>query len=213
MESAQHHEQRAAEHEELSIEAKDAFHDPGSWVCCDTVIQDQVTTGGQPVTYSHPWYNIHVEPWWRNHRAAQSERDAATSERKAARDLAHSALAACAGVPERERSLLSQLDVVAEIIPHRVTGQMRGVTLVLRPNPLLTADRVRRDLQCGRAMWALHGERLDEGTDDPTLVPGAEVEVHPLGDRVVVIVSTRNDEVAQLALARARGPLEQSAQR
>jgi hypothetical protein len=213
MESAQQHEQRAAEHEELSIEAKNEFHEPGSWVCCDTVIQDQVTTGGQPVTYSHPWYNIHVQPWWRNHRAAQRERDAATSERQAARDLAHAALAACGGVPERERSLLTQPDVVAEIIPHRVTGQVRGVTLVLRPSAVLTADRVRRDVQCGRAMWALHGERLDENTDDPTLVPDAEVAVHQVGDQVVVIVSTTNDEVAQLALARARGPLEQSAQR
>jgi hypothetical protein len=218
IESAQQHEQKAAEQEELSREYESKFFsEPHSWVCCDTVIQDQVTTGGQPVTYSQPWYNVHVEPWWRHHRIAVAERAAARAERQAAGDLQRRTLAACAGIPESERdqSLWSRPDAVAEVIPHRVSGRLRGVTMILRPNALLTADRVRRDLECRQALWAMHGERPDEAGADPTLVFGADIDVHQSGPQVVVIVTTPNDEAAQVALARARTTAapEQTAQR
>jgi len=40
------------------------------------------------------------------------------------------------------------------VIPHREAGQLRGVRIVFNPIGGMTADWLRRDIECQRARWA-----------------------------------------------------------
>jgi len=69
--------------------------------------------------------------------------------------------------------------------------------------PGVTAHWVRRDIDCQRARWALHGKPSDVA--DPTLVPGAQIQVVDRHGHVEVLVQTDTIDAGELALARARG--------
>ncbi len=205
MTDAREHDRLAAAHEQAAGEAE-TRRGPGSLACPDLTLNDQLTTGGfGRVTNWQPCWDVNEEAGMRHRYAAETERRAAQHDRQGAARLAEAEVAACVGIPEgeREHSVFAHRQEIAEVLPHREAGQVRGAWIVFKPVPGVTASWVRRDIQCQRARWVLHGK--PPVADDPTLVPGAQIQVFDRGDHVDVLVQTDTIDAGELALARARG--------
>src|SRR5262249_9514673 len=138
--------------------------------------------------------------------AASANREAARAERRAAGDLIRAEVAACAGIPDRDRvhSVFDNPDAVARVIPYRDNGQVRSVRIVLNPMSGLTQPWVQRSIACQRAQFATKGSPKDFSPDDPTLVAGAQTRVVQTGDHVEVIVTTPDGARGEVALGRAQ---------
>lgn len=216
MADARDHDRAAAAHKQAASDAL-ARTGPSTMGCPDLVLNDQLTTGGVGrVTDWQPCWDPVYSAAVQNGFAAEAERRAAERDRRSAAQLVDAELVACRGVPEQERgrSVFARRQAIAEVLPHREAGQIRGAWIVFKPG--VTALTVRRDIDCAHARWALHGKPLDEGATDPTLVPGASVQVVDRHDHVEVLVQTDTIDAGELALARARGhevPRQQTAVR
>jgi hypothetical protein len=205
MASAREHDQLAAAHEQAAGEAE-AQRGPGTLACPDLNLNDQLRTGGiGRVTDWQPCWDVTEEADMRHRYAADAERKAAQRDRQGAAQLAQAEMAACRGIPEQERqhSVFAHRQEISEVIPHREAGQVRGAWIVFKPVPGVTAHWVRRDIDCQRARWALHGK--PSNVADPTLVPGAQIQVVDRHGHVEVLVQTDTIDAGELALARARG--------
>lgn len=157
------------------------------------------------MTTWQPCFDLSEEAAVEHREAAARERELAKRDRRTAAALVRAEVDACTGIPEAERahSVFAHKSAIARIIPHREAGQVRGVWVELKPVHGLTADWVRRDIACQRARWAALGPSR-VSPDDPTLIPGAEVQVFDRGDHVDVLISTDNEEDGQLAVSRLR---------
>jgi len=210
MVSAEQHEQRAAEHEKAA-DAADSRRGWSSIACGDPVLNDTLTTGGVGrVTNWVPCFDVADEHAARQREAAEHEKEAADQDRRMAAALVRAEMSACAGIPpaEREHSVFAHKTEIQHVMPHRESGLVRGVWIELKPVPGLTADWVRRDIACQRARFAVLGPRAAAGMpDDPTLVPGADVQVFDRRDHIDVLVRTETVSDGQVALARAEGRL------
>ena len=207
--AAQEHDQRATQHERAAA-AAEASRGPDSYSCGDTVLNDQLTTGGNRVTTWTPCFDLAEENAVEHREVAQRERKLADRDRATATALVRAEVAACGGIPaaEREHSVFAHRTAISRVIPHRESGLIRGVWIEFKRVPGLTADWIRRDISCQRARWAELGPRPTLASpDDPTLVPGASVQVFDRGDHVDVLVTTQTSADAQLAVARAEGRL------
>jgi hypothetical protein len=179
--------------------------------CGDPVLQDQVTTGGQRVATWQPCFDASDE------RAAEErivirtdlatggdDSVAAPNER-----LAEVERVACIGVPvkERQHSPFSHRRSIDKVEPMRENGQLVGVRVVFKPVRGLTADWMRRDIDCHRArLAAADGDLVVMGMDDdPTLLEQADIQVEERNGRVEVRITTLTPDQAEIALARARG--------
>jgi hypothetical protein len=208
MADADQHEQRASEHDQLAVSA-DARRGPTSFNCGDPVLNDQVTTGGLRVTTWQPCFDLAEEAAVGHRDAAQRERELARRDRRTAHALVSAELSACAGIPDSERahSVFAHKTAISKVIPHREAGQLHGVWVEFKRVPGLSADWIRRDIDCQRARWAALGPHPTDSPEDPTLVPGAQVQVFDRGDHVDVLVTTDTTEAGEVALARAEGRL------
>jgi len=203
MSDADRHEQKAEHHDRAAAELPRASP-PENYACGDSVLNDQQTTGAEPITTWMPCWDPEEEALEAHRNAAAHERRAAREERAEAVALARAELASCRGIPPRElaHSPLAHRKAIAEVIPHDESGEPRGVHIIFRQVPGLNARWMERAIACHRARAAVLGQ--DGGSPDPTLVPGAEVTVTETGGRVSVYIRTVDSDSGALALARAR---------
>lgn len=203
---AEHHDQSADEHEVAAHDAE--LSRSTDWENCgDPMLNDVMTSWGSvPRTTFQPCFDLKEEAAIDHRYAAQSERQAARHDRQTATALVHAELAACGGIPARERdhSAFAHRAEIAEVIPHREAGQVLGVRIVFKPVVGMNATWLRRDISCQQARWAVLGKPENMATDDPTLVPGAQTQVFDRGDHLEVLVTTDNTDSGEMAVARAR---------
>jgi hypothetical protein len=121
--------------------------------------------------------------------------------------LAESATAACAGVPADRRGVspFVRRELIDEVHPITEDGQLTGARVVFKPHRNVSADIVRRQIACERAINSTAGAVATAQPPDPTLVEGADVNVIDRGGRVEVIVTSPTPDRAAVVLARARG--------
>jgi hypothetical protein len=203
--AAERHEQRAEAHERAArhAESSGALE---SYRCGDTGLYMQSTSGTESVSHTVPCWNVHEEAALRHRTAAREHRLAAREDRVRAARLARVERAYCQEIPEAERghSPFAHRAAIAEVLPHRQAGELRGVRIVFDPIPGLTAAYLERAIACNRARFAVLGEPADFMPEDPTLVAGAEVVVVQQHGHVEVVVRTADDVAAAVALSRAR---------
>ena len=123
--------------------------------------------------------------------------------------------AACARIPpgEREHSPFAHRAEIADVVPHRVDGVVRGVVVEFRAVPGLSAEWMRRDIACHQAHVAVVGHVPVGLADDPTLMPDALVHVAERGGRVIVTVTERSPVEGARALALVEKHAPQTARR
>lgn len=204
---ARAHERYAEYEEGIASERETQRFQPGEYNCGDTVLMDQIQTGGRPLTLWTPCFDAAEESAMHHRFLASREREAARADRAGAHQLLRAEIAACQGISprEREHSVFAHRDEISEIVPHYEGAQLHGVWVIFKPVPGMTADWVRQDIACQRARWALQGEPADLAPNDPTLVPNAQVQVADRAGHVEVLISTPATADAEIALARAHG--------
>jgi len=175
--------------------------------CGDTVLNDQLTTGGLLVTYFMPCMDVATEGIKNDVWVAGAERTAARHDRQSAAQLALAEANACRGIPaqDRDESVFARRKDIASIEPVRENDEVHGVRVVFASG--VSADRVRNHIACTRARWQTLGRDPATMPEDPTLVDGADVQVLARGGHTEVVVLTSSVEGADVALARARGEL------
>ncbi|HEX7843299.1 MAG TPA: hypothetical protein VF469_37765 [Kofleriaceae bacterium] len=207
---AEEHSRRAEAHREKQRAVKQEYTGipEVDYQCGDIDLYDQLTSGGKPIVppRRRPCWNPADEITERERVAALREEHRARQERRAAARLVEAELAACRGIsPEEiEHSPFAHHSSIAEVIPHREGGRVRGVRIVFKPVPGLTAAWMQQAIACHRARFERLGEPPTYLPDDPTLVRGATVEVSVHLGQVEVLVEARSDVDASVALARAQ---------
>jgi hypothetical protein len=206
--SAREHQLAAEAYEHRAEAAGELAANGYNFVCQDDVLNDQLRSGGLPVTTWVPCWNAGEEAAAHASYLAERERRLARREARAAVALDDAARRACAPIAprEREHSPFAHRAEIASVVPIREHGALRGVLVAFAPVRGLDAAWLSADIACHRALWRLHGSDPKQDPDDPTLVRGARVDVFDRGGRVEVEI--RGDDAAALvALARARGEL------
>jgi hypothetical protein len=209
-EAAERHEQRALEHATLAERAEGALG-PYRFDCGDDVLNEQSTTGGLPVAFWQPCFDIEDEARARHLAIARREWAQAQHERRGAEQLVEAARLACAPLPEpeREHSVFDHRRSIERVGPVLDRdGQLIGARVVFAPTRGLNAAWLGRSVQCHRARWRVIGRDPAMMPNDPTLVDGARVAIRDIGDRVEVVVTAPTVEGALVVLARARGQLD-----
>jgi hypothetical protein len=213
MERAERLDERAAEHERAATAAEGALGD-FAFDCGNPVLNEQLTTGGLPITRWEPCLDLEYQSSRNHRRAAERTRDQAREERRKAAALAEAERTACQGLDPGEPSPFADRSAIIRAVPLHAEDGLAGVRVVLREQRDVTAASVEAGIRCRQAHWAMRGADPQYAPFDPTLVEGARVQVQERGQRVEVIVRVADPGQAQLALARARGELvEQTARR
>jgi hypothetical protein len=205
--SAEDHEQAAVAHDQAAAEAN-RRSGLDSYDCGDPELFSQSTSGTEPVDFNYmPCWNIDEETAIRHQDAAARERRAARVDRARADALAYAEHANCRGIPKQEldHSPFAHRQSIQEIVAHRDDGEIKGVRIVFKPTPGLTAAYLRRAIACNQARFvALGNPPTFFSAQDPTLVEGATVEVTENSSHIVVFVKVRDDVQAAVAFARAQ---------
>lgn len=188
------------------------------FVCPDLDLNDQLTSGDRRVTNFQPCYTVGPPPATerREQIVASYEEQSRHRDYADGRTLSLDEHAACAGVPliEGERAPLVDRRSIDKVEPLEESGRLMGVRVVFEPARGLTAESLRRDIECQRARWESLGESSTWRPDDPTLVSGAEWTVLDRAGHVELLVVASTPEQAAVALRRARNThAEQTARR
>jgi len=205
MATADEHSRRADEFR-LAAHSPDTRTNPADYQCGDRDMSDQLTSGGQRMLPVVPCWDPADEAAERNRAAAEREDRKARAERRAAASLVEAELAACGGITpdEANHSPFAHHKAIAEVIAHREGALVRGVRIVFHPVPGLTAAWMEQAIACHRAQFERLGEPATYLSDDPTLVPGAITTVATHRGHLEILVVTRDDVAANVALGRAR---------
>lgn len=182
---------------------------PEHYQCGDVVMSDQLTSGGERMVQTVPCWDsgeeqiAHADYVAELQRARRANVDRATPTVTAVSDDERTA---CRGLSEREleHSPMTHRRAIAEVVPHREAGALRGVRIVWKPVPGLTADWMRRSIACHRARFERLGESQLYQPDDPTLVARAQVTVEQRRGHLEVLIETQDASAGQVALDRAR---------
>ena len=183
---------------------------PDDYQCGDVDVNEQVTSGGKPLVklgaHSVPCWNPAEENAQRQRLAAERLRRRAQDERHAAANLIAAEREACRGISaaEIEHSPFAHRQEIAEVIPHRERGKIRGVRIVFKPVVGLSAAWMEQAIACHRARFARLGEPPTYLADDPTLVSGAVTTVSQHRGHIEVLVETRDEVAAHVALGRGQ---------
>jgi len=206
MEAADAHSDKAEQYRQATSLPDTASSTGEGYQCGDTVMSDQLTSGGERLVPSVPCWDAAEEQAEHRRFLAQRELQRAQAERRAAASLVETEQAACRGIPaaELEHSPFAHRKEIAEVIPHRVTGTLRGVLVVWKPVPGLNATWMRQAIACHRARFERLGEPATYLSDDPTLVPRATTTVAMHNGHIEVLIETADDMNAQVALGRAQ---------
>ena len=205
MAAADEHNQRAEHH-------RQAAGDPGTtgtgadYYCGDTALSDQATSGGERLVPTVPCWDIAEESAEHHRFLAEREQQLAQAERRAATHLIEAERAACRGMTPREleHSPFAHRKEIAEVIPHREIGMIRGVRIIWKPVLGLTAGWMRQAIACHRARFERLGEPAGYLPEDPTLVAGATATVELHGDHLEILIETADDTSGQVAFDRAK---------
>ncbi len=196
--------------------------------CGDTVLNDQLTTGGYQVTSYIPCWDTqdeadldHVDstpargpspvptsaPAQLPGARSPVVPPTASAERQAVRALPETEIVACGTIPRRERehSAFGHRRSIAKVTPYYETGTLRGVRVDFKPVVSLTAAWLRQDIACHQAHVAVIGEIPATMRQDPTLVLGAEITVSDANGHLSVLVRAEAPDQAARALAMAQG--------
>jgi hypothetical protein len=206
MAAADEHGARA-EDERQAIKAPDTAGQAGEgFQCGDTVMSDQVTSGGERLVQATPCWDTHEELVSHHEDIAQREQRAANQERRAANALVEAENTACRGIAARdlERSPFAHRREIAEVIPERDGKLVRGVRVVFKPVPGLTAAWMTQAIGCQRARFERMGEPASYLPEDPSLIARATTEVELRDGHIEVSIESRDDVNATVALARAQ---------
>lgn len=205
MASADEHSRRADDYRQ-AVHSPDTPINPANYQCGDRDMSDQLTSGGQRMLPVVPCWDPDEETAERNRDAAEREDRTARAERRAAASLVEAELAACSGITpdEATHSPFAHHKAIAEVIPHRQGKLVRGVRIVFRPVPGLTAAWMEQAIACHRAQFERLGQPATYLSDDPTLVRGAITTVASHRGHLEILVVTRDDVAANVALGRAR---------
>jgi hypothetical protein len=205
------HMESADVHSALAQQHRDAARAPDSarienYQCGDRFdMSDQLTSGGQRIVPMVPCWDPVEEHAQRQRAAARREELRAEKERRTAAAMIETKLAACRGISDAElgHSPFAHRRAIAAVLPHHEGGAMRGVLIVFKPVPGLTADWLEQAIACHRAEFERLGEPPTYLSDDPTLVPGATATVSSHRGHLEVLIETKNDVSAHVALGRA----------
>nr|HEX4318113.1 hypothetical protein [Kofleriaceae bacterium] len=190
-----------------------------AFACGDTVLNDQLTTGGARVTSWMPCWNVEEER--RQHAidlelaAEDHAHEAAATADRVAQALVDREAAACARVPlaEREHSPFAHRREISDVKPQVVDGVVHGVVVRFAPVRGLTAAWMEQDIACHQAHVAVVGHVPAGLADDPTLMPDAEVHVVAKRGVVTVTVTERSPAEGERALALMQKHAPQTATR
>ena len=217
MEAADRHDE-VADADRRSVASPDTPVNPGDYQCGDVDMSDQLTSGGKPIipagAHMVPCWNPTEEHAERQRLAADREHRRAQQERRAAANLIEAEVEACHGITpaEVEHSPFAHRQEIAEVIPHRERGEIRGVRVVFKPVLGLSPAWMEQAIACHHARFERLGEPADYLSDDPTLVAGAVATVSLHGGHLEVLIETRDDVAAHVALARAQDLVRRPAQ-
>jgi len=206
MEAADQHSERAEQHRQAIKPPDTTGPSTVGYQCGDTVMSDQVTSGGERLVQATPCWDPAEELAVRNEGIAEREQKLADRERRAATAMVAAEDAACRGLAQRDldRSPLAHRKQIAEVVPHRESGAVRGVRIVFKPVPGLTAAWMRQALACHRARFERLGEPAGYLPEDPSLVAQATTTVEMRGGHLEVMIEARDDMNATVALERAQ---------
>jgi hypothetical protein len=206
MEAADEHSQRAEQHRQAASLPDTASSSPQGYQCGDVALSNEATSGGKPLAPAVPCWDIDEEFAEHQRFLADREQQRANDERRAAANLVEAELTACRGLSPREleHSPFAHKKEIREVIPHREGGAIRGVRIIFKPVPGLTAAWMRQAIACHRARFERLGEPATYLPDDPTLVSGAVATVELFNGHLEVAIETTDDLTGQVALARAR---------
>lgn len=209
MEAADRYDQLADAHRRAAG-PPDTLINPGNYQCGDIDLDEQLTSGGRPLTrfgaHSVPCWNPVEEYAQRQRLAAERLHRRAQDERHAAASLIEAEIEACRGISpaEIEHSPFAHRQEIAEVIPHRERGEIRGVRIVFKPVIGLSPAWMEQAIACHRARFERLGEPPTYLADDPTLVSGAVTTVSMHRGHLEVLVEVRDDVAAHVALGRAQ---------
>jgi hypothetical protein len=205
MEAADVHSQRAEQHREIAAQPDSRRGNLGGYNCGDTALTNELTSGGERLVQSVPCWDVAEETAEHQRYLALREERRARTERRIAASLVENELAACRGLSEREleHSPFAHRKEIAAVIAHRETGTLRGVRVVFKPVPGLTAAWMRQAIACHRARFERLGEPAGYLPDDPTLVAHATATVDDREGHLVVLIEADDSTAAQVAFDRA----------
>lgn len=205
MEDADAHSERAEQHRRAAAAARPEISRQEAYNCGDVALSDQATSGGERLVQSVPCWDVGEEAREHQRYLAAHEDRVARTERRDATNLVETELAACRGMSPREveHSPFAHHKEIESVIPHREAGALRGVRIVFKPVPGLTAAWMRQAIACHRARFARLGEPTTYLPDDPTLVAGTSATVELRRDRIEVLIQATDDTAARVALDRA----------
>ena len=209
MEAADRYDELADAHRRAAG-PPDTLINPNNYQCGDINLDEELTRGGKPLVrfgaHSVPCWNPVEEYAQRQRLAAERLHRRAQEERHAAARLIEAEIEACRGISpaEIEHSPFAHRREIAEIIPHRERGKVRGVRIVFKPVVGLSPAWMEQAIACHRARFERLGEPPSYLADDPTLVSGAVTTVSLHRDHLEVLVETRDDVAAHVALGRAQ---------
>ena len=195
----------------MVVETK-ANRGPDAYACGDSVLADQVTSGGERLITMLPCWDRSEEAaaherYEQDRKLSEAKREQlASGQEPPAVPGAGAALAACKRIPTREleHSPFAHRKEIAQVIAHRDGGEIRGVRILFKQVPGLTADWMRDAIACHHARFTLLSNRAVDLSIDPTLVDGARVSVLEHGHQVEVLVVTDTAATGQLAYDRAQ---------
>ena len=195
--------------------------DHGNGIACgDAMVEDQITTAGQPLVAAQPlspfkqcWDTPAHELTSRDPYAwvkimAPNAVPPTPETHTITTELVDDELLACANVApaDRRRSAFDRTGEIAAVRPiHDATGEVSGVKVIFRPVPGLDAEWMRDSIACQQARWRVAGQDPNLAPRDPTLVDGARVTVADREGQVEVTVMTDTSAQAKLAIGRVSG--------
>jgi hypothetical protein len=210
--AAQLHEQRAQQHDQVAAHEL-ASANPDAYDCGDTVLADQVTSGGERLVNMVPCFNVQDEAAAAHRAAARRERAAAKADRAAASQMVSAEIQQCAGLPtsELDHSVFLHPRSIAAVTPFVQDGRVEGARIRFKPVRHLDAAWVRMTIACHQAQFIAAGRDPSLMSYDPTLVDGARISVASKPDgSVEVTVSAADDAAANVILQRAQELMTES---
>jgi len=206
MESADAHAERAERHRQAARLPDTVTSGAERYSCGnDYGLSDQVTSGGERLLPTVPCWDVAEENAEHQRFLAAREERIARTERREATAKVETEIAACRGLSPREleHSPLSHKKEIAAVIPHRDAGTIRGVRIVFKPVPGLTAAWMRQAIACHRARFERLGEPSTYFSEDPTLVAKADATVDMRNGHLEVLIVADDPTSARVALDRA----------
>jgi hypothetical protein len=198
---ADQHDGRAARHAAAAAEHAEGRN---GHTCGDTVLADQLTSGGERLELAVPCWNTDAEASFEHRRAAAHERSEAARHRAAARDLEQVERDRCSGLSPAEldhtpfwhRSDIARVERLTE------GDTLRGARVTFRPVRGLDVSWMEHALQCHRARAAALGWDSRYMGYDPSLLPGVSTTVVAADNGITIEVRTTNPDVAAVVAGR-----------